>query len=443
MKRIGDYINPNKDTEFRTLMSAGRNEKDNNEVLKSTIESQLNDIKGPLSKFLRLKTKCTYYRLDLSNSFHLHGSSDFFSAHNKDLKNCFDKINNFIVIIESSDGQYEYNDESLENEGEITSTIKILPNTIEPHPGDMIVMKYLKIDSLWRVLEAKPIGTEEDLIYELNIEIKERNYNSKSFFKKRLEEAVTKEYYFKFEHYGTKFKTIVSDEEINYLDTFKEFYKSLAKYYDDMFFDNYTSTYVCNSNNKYIIDEMLNIFLINTETMMVNDNVKIPTIFYTFENKDFEKTIYSSIIKKDKLILKNNKCSLIDKNEIALGDSTLLIDKSIVWYSDKNIDDEFKQFDDELLSIFTNNTNNSIRDSDLIENYNFEKLIIYSLNSYMDSNDQEMILEIKEFYNILNKFKIKPYGMILEQNTLKMFYYIPLLLYVIKNYLNIILSIDF
>lgn len=444
MKRVSSYISHNEDTEFRALMDTAEVEINNNKILGDTLETQIRDVEGPLSKFVQLKTTVIYFKIDIGKDFELHGNADFFSAHNPNIKNRYEKINDFVIIMDAVDSSSEFSEETLNDEGEITSTVKILPNTIEPHHGDMFIMKYLNKNSLWRVTEVSPLNSEENLIYQLSVELKERNYDSKSFFKKKLEEAVISEYHFKYEHYGTKFKTIITDEENNYTNSFKEFYKELAKYYDDTFFDEYTSTYVCEHEGDFLIDEMLNTFLLKTETLMVNPDIKIPTIFNFFENKDYEKTIFSAITKKDKNRLKKYKCSLISKKTLCLGENTLLFGKSIVWYDSEYSLKKFDQFDQSFLNIFLEDVKSTVAESDLLTNFSFVNLVNKLINGYMISNNKGLLLEIKELYNVLKTLGIKSYGLALSQdNIINCFYYIPLILYVIKNYLMIILNKNF
>lgn len=366
------------------------------------------------SRFLdKNPTFVTYYHINNIESITDTGLNNIeqIIGPNSPLK--FQKISDFPVYgVESILLDLVEDDEGLTSsyDGELI----ILPNTIKPLPGDFFTIDYLGRQFLFMVNEVK---------YDT---IKSNNYYKISFHIDSLEEDITdnlekqiqEKYNCVFRNIGTQEKCLILEDDVEKLQKLNNIYKLIVDKYKVLFFNKRYNSFIFEDveNNIKIYDKFLTEFIIRNKLFQEKYNYN--TLFLVNEDSsnrlpvEYENSVYRNIEK--------NKKELI--NNVTYGYSII-----------KNVDSVFNLYNDVYIRgiNFVNNDFDYINPS-----------LIEQIQTLEKSEDNNVVYNtiIDHFNNRLDSiytFDLDELDDVMYINyDFETFILIPILLYIIKLYVN-------
>jgi len=155
---------------------------------------------------------------------------------------------------------YDVSDYGLES-GEINGEAIILPNTIEPTPGDFFSVPYIKEDVLFKVISITTDTLDNGSNF-YKIEYKLELINSTD----KIEKQVVATYNFLVGNVGTDFNAVVSDDTYNLVSKLEVLLEEQCDLYQ-LFFDAGVQTFVYEYNGSFIYDPYLIEFLLRTKIL--------------------------------------------------------------------------------------------------------------------------------------------------------------------------------
>lgn len=367
-------------------------------------------------------TSCTYYLLNKKLSMLDKGFRFEWSAEGDYSAFKYDKILDFMVFgldqIQLGIEQTDFGPEASNIEGDVI----ILPNTIEPCPGDFFTINYHDMDLMFQIIDVQPDTLEN------GSNMFRVTYHLSRFGKDELNKFnIANVYHFIIDNVGTSLGTLVSDENYQLIDKYEAAVAKLREYYIAVFNSNrvqslifaddrgfrYYDPYMiefCKRNNLLVSYDQ-NYFLQH----MIDPGVMFPitynrTIFAAIEEKNLDKVKHC--IKEGYGLYINSKTSIFGTR----------------------YEDYYQVMYDECLALMKSDMKIEMFDTDFfirIENnklYNMDNKLLYDIViKYMNdidlSDDDFMHLEYIPFYN-----------------SAELFYAIPIALYCLNKAIEKLLS---
>lgn len=203
----------------------------------SASESKL--INNPYYKFSDKKpTPVIYYKQNIKKST-LDCASELQYAHVSNqsaLK--YNKIINFVLYgIDRMTTDYDVTENGVES-SPISGDAIVLPNTIEPLPGDFFSIPQIKEDVLFKVDGVTPdtLDTGANLYkieYHLEL-VKESN---------QIEDQVVNTFRFLEGYVGTEYSCLITDEDYNLGSKLEQLSNDLCMYFNNIFYNSRVQTY--------------------------------------------------------------------------------------------------------------------------------------------------------------------------------------------------------
>lgn len=387
--------------------------------LVSATKSKLNN---PYYKFTDQRpTKVTYYAQNVEQST-LDEASGLHGSHiGSDSPFVFNKINNFLIYgIERIATEYEVGDFGTEASS-VTGNAVILPNTIVPKPGDFFCIDYLKEKLLFKV-NASSIDTLDTGNNLYKIEYALEYTGSVSI--DNIESKVKKTYRFIVNNIGTEFKAVIEDCEYELIEKLETLVDDLATCFENVFFDPKLQTFVFNHDGWHMYDPFMIEFLIRNSVMSSGDSYKFvshaASTHKTFA-MDYNKTFFRSLEDKDP---KRINARFTATADLITDPNSLFMTRIDDYYSIKYIDDNplktrLQVFDPEVMQKIKNNE--YFADGD--KKY-------YNLWISYFNNDTDFIRE-----NLIDTIRDIDY-----RDNLEYFYAIPISIFIIKKYMDIMIK---
>ena len=371
---------------------------------------------NPYYKFSDKKpTTVNYYKQNIKKST-LDQSAQIHYAHistSSALR--YNKILNFSLYgLPQITVDYEVGENGVEA-GAITGDAIVLPNTIEPLPGDFFQITYLKEDVLFKVDSVTPDTLDNGSnIYKLEYHLEyTQSYED-------IEKQVVNVYNFIAENVGTEYNCLITSETYNLANKLSELCDQLANYFKAVFYKSKVQTFVYKYDGIYnFYDPFMIEFLRRNKILSSDDNffyvAHQTTTEVTFPY-DYSKTFFYGIEQGDLSFFKTNPTCTAD---LITDINSLFINRLEDYYQVNYRDNmpyktRFQIFDQNMI----NGINNHITYSDKNSAYN---LIISFLNKdsgYIDDSIIEQIHNLDMTDNATN------------------FYLIPIYIYIIRNYIS-------
>ena len=169
----------------------------------------------------------------------------------------------------------------------------ILPNTVKPTPDDFFSIVYLGKNILFRVSDVKYDTLKNNNYYKISFELKATDDSYYNDFLKRVVET----YVCIYRNYGTENKFLVKEETLINVIKIKELYEDISKRYRLLFHDTFNNALVYRGlNNPYgcpVYDPYLSHFC-NTQHLFSVDPNDINNIYFYEETKDIFDINYSN-----------------------------------------------------------------------------------------------------------------------------------------------------
>lgn len=266
------------------------------------------------SRFLdRTPTYVTYYNISNNSSTVDNGFQNVeeFVGSNSPIR--FNKVDNFPIYgIEQI--ALELTDEEEGLNISFDSDAIILPNTIEPRPGDFFVINHLKINVQFMVTEIKYDTIKSNNFYKVSYTLK--NLSSVE----ELESQVDETFKCIATNIGTEDKCIIKEEDFYKLTQLEEYISQLIARYKLFFYSEKYNMFVIPHENGLLHDPYLSLFLHrnNVFNSRTDYNTIIPTIVADERTLEifYELSMFRSIEKCQKpkittynIITDNDQCS--------------------------------------------------------------------------------------------------------------------------------------
>lgn len=386
--------------------------------LVSSINSKIDN---PYYKFNDKKgTKTNYYRQNVEMSTLDESSALNYEHVGNDSPFKFNLIQGlYLYGIERINVDYDVSDFGTEANA-ISGTAIVLPNTIEPRPGDFFEIDYLKEKGLLFKVNKVSIDTLDTgaNIYQIDYQLE---LTGDAIDK--INSQVGKKYKFIINNVGTDFKTVITEDEFELIDNIETIISELISYYNAFFFNDKLQTYIYMHNGYRMYDPYLIEFLSKNNILSYGDTYTYishattlepmfplnysKTIFYQLENKDFN-VDFESLVTAD---------IIADPNSLFV---TRLDEYYMIRYKDSS----------------PLKTRLNVIDVNLLEGVRSRK--------YLDEYSNDVYNFIISFFkdevstrigNVLEMLKHFDY----DTNS-NCFYCIPIVIFILQNYIKTIIS---
>lgn len=264
------------------------------DTLNNLVSATNDKLNNPYYKFPDKKpTEVVYYSQNIEKST-LDEASGLYGAHlGNDSPFKFNKINKFILYgIERISTDYDIGDYGLEA-NTISGEAIVLPNTINPRPGDFFYIPYIKEDILFKVTAVSPDTLDTGAnIYKLEYTLDKTNA------KENINSQVVKEYTFLIDNFGTDYKTLMKSNEYDLAVIIDNLCSTLITYFRDIFFNEKLQTFVYSYSGYTFYDPYLIEFLMRNNVLTNSDEYiyvsHATTVHKTF-SMDYMKTFFYAL----------------------------------------------------------------------------------------------------------------------------------------------------
>jgi len=389
-------------------------------TIDSLVEGTKEKLANPYYKFNNTNaTIVTYYNLDPKMTTFDEGTNNTYANTGTTSSLRMNKINNMYLfgldVVKLNLNETDYGFEADGAEGNAV----IIPNTIEPHPGDYFKVNHTNVDYLFKVTSV-----DIDTLYH-GANAYQIKYQLNRLSEKEIESQVVNEYTMIMDNTGTQMNPIIRTNDYNLIQNLEEILIRLKKYYEELFWDHKVQSFIFNYRHKRNYDPYLIEFLIRNKLMSGGDKYSFIThqthLQSTF-SIDYDKTIFRSLELRQTNNINNNMAIA----RVECDPNSLLTSRFDDYYS---LVYTTKVFKDIPIEVIPMDVVRKIRDknttkytiSDPLAIYNI--FIDYLLNEKINIHTTIDILDRLQFYE--NK---------------KLFYGIPITIYIIEDYIKDLLK---
>lgn len=264
-------------------------------TIDNLVDTTKNKLNNPYYIFTDKKpTKVTYFAQDIEKST-LDSAS---GLHEANIGNGspfkFNKIIDFILYgIDRMVDEYDVGDNGVEA-NPITGEAIILPNTINPRPGDYFHIGYIKERNLFKVNSVSPDTLDNGAnIYKIEYMLCDENYTLSS-----IEKQIDQSFNFIVNNSGTDFKTVILSTDFELIKTLEQLVEDLIISFDNIFFSKKLQTFVYNHDGWNLYDPFMIEFLIRNKVLTFGSEyvyVDHATAVNKTFGMDYNKTFFNSL----------------------------------------------------------------------------------------------------------------------------------------------------
>lgn len=386
------------------------------DTITNLIQASESKLVNPYYKFSDKKpTTVNYYKQNKTKST-LDCSSEInyaYVSQQSALK--YNKILNFQLYgLPKIELNYDVGDNGLEADS-IAGDAIVLPNTIEPLPGDFFSILQVNEDVLFRVDSVTPDTLDNGAnIYKIEYHLELSNSTE------QIEEQVVDTFAFIAEYVGTEYNCLISSANTELAEALTSVCEQLTTYYNSLFFKSRLQTYVYKYDDTYnFYDPFMIEFMRRNKIMSTSTDFNYimhqthTDITFPYE---YSRTFFAALETKDIALATSSNVATAD---LITDINSLFTSRLEDYYQVKYMDNmpyktRFNVFDKELISGIKSNTlckgDKSI--------YN---IIINYMNGAKDYLDLSLINEIHKMDYTDNKTT---------------FYLIPFYIFIIRNYIS-------
>ncbi len=293
-----------------------------------------NKIDNPYYKFTdQHPSKVTYYNQNIEKST-LDEASGLYEAHiSSKSPIIFNKIKDFIIYgLDKVVLEYDAGDFGVEANSAGSGDAIILPNTIEPRPGDFFVLSYLKENLLFKV-NGVSIDTLDTGANIYKIEYAAELTNSIE----NIEKQVDKSFTFLVDNVGTDMKSVISDDDNAYIEKLEVLIENMITIFNNLFFDSRLQTFVYNHDGYHVYDPYMIEFLIRNKVLNYGDEY-IFVDHATPVNKTFSMDYNRSFFRQLELPDEEINCTGLATADLISDPNSLFVTKLDEYYCVRYLD---------------------------------------------------------------------------------------------------------
>ena len=389
-------------------------------TIDSLVDATKDKLNNPYYLFAdRKPTKVTYYNQNVEKST-LDEASGLYGAHiGKDSPFKFNKINDFLLYgLGKITTDYDVGEFGTESSN-ITGDCIILPNTIEPKPGDFFYISYIKENVLFKVttVSADTLDTGAN-IYRLEYSLEHTNAIE------QIESQVEKRFNFLVNNIGTDFKAIIQDCDYDIIEKLECLVESLIVYFNNIFFSPRLQTYVYNHDGWMMYDPFVIEFFIRNDVLKFGEEYQYVSHACSTNKTfgmDYTKTFFNCLEHPDQDI----KCSTIATADMITDPNSLFAARLEYYYSVNYIDNtpyktRFHVLDMDIIEHIKNN--------EMYEKGNNKE--IYNLWIAFFNNNKDFITG-----DIISLIKNADY-----MDNMSCFYTLAVSIYILEQYMKNLLA---
>lgn len=383
-------------------------------------------LSSSLSRFLdRAPSFVTYFSINTMESTANEGFMDVESVIGGKSPLRFNKIDNLPVhgleqVVLSLNDDDQGIDSSYEGE------LVLLPNTVIPNPNDFFIINHVQDRSIiFRVTQISYDTLRADGYYKVSFKLEYIDAEKGT----QLEEQVIENYKCILENIGTNSNCIIQKDVIEKMVSVSRTYDDIALLYKKIYYSEKYNCLLGYNGNVRVYDSHMTTF-VNTHSLFNNPN-DISTMMLTQHNTDRLLPVY----------YENSIWRSIEKNHVANIPSTKYMYKLGCNYAGSGFN---LWYDKSIVGVeLFNSLQFGVASSEM---YPYEILSFEDVDKIRSEevSDDVFIETLRLYYN--NKLTIDNipkgiYDSIIRYNTdLKVFFYVPMILYIIKKIVENILK---
>ena len=396
-----------------------------NTEYKTTIDNLIvgfkDRMKNPLWWFNdKNPTPVTYYKLNHEQSM-LDGPTGLeYDRLSKKSPLRFNKIDNFFIYgidrmnINLQDTEYGMESDPIEGEG------IILPNTIEPTPGDYFAINYLN-ERLLFMVNSVNVDTLED-----GSNFWQISYKLDQTEMQLIDDQVVESYNMIINNVGTKFKSVIKTSDYRLIAFLEEYSERMNEYFINLFYDDRVQTFIFYLAGERFYDPCMIEFIMRN-SLLNRDRNKYIHVDHQLEmgrtfSIEYDCSLYRSMELKNKNLIDRifSTASKIDQT------NSIFNCRAEDYYCIKYIRKPNKNVEQETLINLNPSCVEAI-DRNVLFNENDPKAIYNLLIKYFNdgtyhSEDFEPMMDV-DF-----------------QNNIELFYLIPFYIFIIQDYIKKLLA---
>lgn len=332
----------------------------------------------------------------------------------------YNKINNFFLYgVERIELSLNLDEFGI-NSDSITGEAVVLPNTIAPVPGEYFTIHHLNDLYLFKVISINKDTLESGSnFYKLE-------YKFESINNRNIDKYVIDEYETIVNNIGTDFKMIIKSTDYKLIDLLEKVNQQLKEYYNIIFYKDRVDSFILYHNNTYLYDPMLTEFLIRNN-VLEGDKYKYVTqqisLHDTFK-LDYDKSIFRAIELQD-----------YEKLEKSLIHTSIELIKEPLSLLSMRLESYYKINYHQSLAQPLNNSLPEVTYTPIIDN----DLLPYIRHKIYNGTIEDII--VKYFNNeVISSDDIDTIEKIQYENSMYLFYRMPLVIYILNKYIKQILK---
>ena len=212
--------------------------------VQSSIDTKLHIIKNERYLFTdKRATPVTYFNKDTSQSTLDEAAALEYSTIGENCPSKFNMIDNALLFgLDKINVQYDNDDELGIQANEIAGEAYILPNTFVPYVGDFFIIKHIRENILFKVIEVQT-DTLDDGANFYKISYKADQVGAERI-DALLDNNINKTYKMLTTTIGTNFKSIITDTEYDFIEKAEANIRTLKEYFKQLFFEIGTQTFI-------------------------------------------------------------------------------------------------------------------------------------------------------------------------------------------------------
>ena len=373
-----------------------------------------NKLKSPLSRFLdSTPTFVNYYHIDADETTVDEGFKDVASILGFRSPIRYKKIENFPLYgMDQMVLSLQDVDQGLDTD--YSSECNILPGTIKPLANDFFTIPYLHDAYVFRVTEIAYDTVMPDNFYKISYKLEYIDEEKMDLLEKQTKES----YACVLENVGTEKKCIIEKESMVLIDRLKAMYQDMKDTYLAMFYDDrYNVLFGDLGRGKRLYDPYMCEFV--NKHSLLNERNDLTAIVLTDQFTDpyrrlkYEKSVYR--------FMERRESSLVDNFKFAHYLGAMQHESAFYRWSDRSVevvDIGNMKPEYECITIFDDEFVNAIRVGGFAKT-EVGNLIIKFIKSEM--------LPLKEIPTNINEALWE------LNNSLEIFFFVPIILYIVKT----------
>ena len=384
-------------------------------TIDSLVQSNMSKLNNPYYAFSdKSPTKVTYWKQNKPKTTLDQGSMLNYAHVSPQSAIKFNKIIDFYLYgIGNIPIDYDVGENGLEASA-ITGDCVILPNTIEPFPGDFFSISYIKEDLLFKVTGVTPNTLDSgSIMYKIEYQLELTNSSTE------IDKQVVATFNFIVENVGTEFNSLITSTDLEFAEKLDSAIEQLRYIFSAYFYHNKVQTYVYKYDSQWFYDPCM-IEFIRRNKLMGNTYIAHQTyVSHTF-SLEYSRSFFNALEEMDKdEFLKSLAVSADLITEINSLFYVRIEDYYKIRYKGGNIQPlktKFSIFDGKAISYIKDGE--KFPDSDTNSIFNPLIAFLNKENGYIADSIIDRIHDLD------------------CANSKDLFYLIPIYMYIIRKYIN-------